>query len=129
MMSSTNKVSVPQSTPYMSSFFCENNQSFNKQLNKTEIDNKLNTIFNDHTKHDINNSTPYDIQSKYSQQALKDNCKKFGIEGNIRQKALEFNFNPRNIGGQYNHHSFRSNPKHECITPITDSDNKKHKQN
>ena len=36
-MSSTNKIRVPQFTPYMASFTGKNNQSINKQLNKTEI--------------------------------------------------------------------------------------------
>ena len=45
MMSSTNKLSIPQSRFYMASSTGKNNQSFNKQLNNTEIEkNKLNTI-------------------------------------------------------------------------------------
>ena len=58
-MGSTNKMSVPQSTPYMASSTGKNNQPFNKQLENTEID----TSFNGHTKHNINNHTPHETQS------------------------------------------------------------------
>ena len=46
-MSSTNKISVPQSIPTMAFSSSENNQSFNKQLDITEI----NTIFKSNPKH------------------------------------------------------------------------------
>ena len=47
MMGNTNKLSVPQSNATMASFFSENNQSFNKQLDNTEID----TTINDHSEY------------------------------------------------------------------------------
>ena len=74
----------------MASFNSENNQFFNKQLNKIEIDkNKLHTISNENrlytihddtklhtifyinTKHNTNNKTSIEIQSNYSQKALR----------------------------------------------------------
>ena len=93
MVSNTKKFILLQSIAYMALVKSENNQSFNKQLNMTNIDKnklhnifvinrlytihkdiRLHIIFNDNTKDNTNKNTPHDPQSNYSQQALKDNC-------------------------------------------------------
>lgn len=51
----------------------------NKRIYTIHENTKLHTILNDNTKHNINKNIPHNTQSNYSQQAIKDNCKKFGI--------------------------------------------------